>query len=143
MTTQTSTPGGLVRRSVSYTGNGATTNYAIPFAVTHRPSIVVKVAGVIVTNYTFAADNSSITFAAAPANGASILITSAVSVYASAAVMPNPLNTKATLGMADQITRTKTTVTQGGSKTVTHGNIDDASVAGTLIGKSGLVRTTR
>lgn len=60
---------------VTYTGNGATTVYTVPFAYINKYHIVVLVAGVSKTQGTdFTISGSTLTFVAAPANGAVVLI---------------------------------------------------------------------
>lgn len=94
--------------------------------------MVVTVAGSVVTNYTWAADNSSITFAAAPANLAAIKIIEGASKHASGAILVDPMKTKSTVGLGDQqATAALATVTSTESGVITnHVNVDD--VQGTL-----------
>lgn len=58
---------------VRYTGNGSTTNYTFSFPYLSQDHIKVRVAGSLVTNWSFL-NASTIQFAAAPANGAVIEI---------------------------------------------------------------------
>jgi hypothetical protein len=57
----------------TYTGNGSTTQYTFSFPYLSEDDVVVKVASVVVSNYSFA-NSSTILFTSAPANGASIEI---------------------------------------------------------------------
>lgn len=72
MTVHASTP------ITSYTGNGVTTIFAFGFKILQASDLRVLVAGAVVTNYTVSGVGSpsggSITFTAAPANGATIII---------------------------------------------------------------------
>lgn len=58
---------------VRYTGNGSTTNYTFPFPYLSQDHIKVRVAGSLVTNWSFL-NSSTIQFVSAPANGAVIEI---------------------------------------------------------------------
>jgi hypothetical protein len=58
---------------VRYTGNGSTTNYTFSFPYLSQDHIKVRVAGSLVTNWSFL-NASTIQFAVAPANGAVIEI---------------------------------------------------------------------
>lgn len=70
--------------SVSYTGNGATTAYAVPFRFLASTDLVVTVAGVtktIVTDYTVSGaggTSGTVTFLVAPANATAVVIRRAV-----------------------------------------------------------------
>jgi len=57
----------------TYTGDGSTTQYTFSFPYLSEDDVVVKVASVVVSNYSFA-NSSTILFTSAPANGASIEI---------------------------------------------------------------------
>lgn len=59
--------------SVTYTGNGSTTAYNVPFPYLNKSHVYVYVNGVLTTAYTWTS-TSIITFSAAPANAATILI---------------------------------------------------------------------
>jgi Phage T7 tail fibre protein len=58
---------------VRYTGNGATTNYTFSFPYISSDHVKVRVAGVLVTTWSFL-NSSTIQFLSAPANGAVIEI---------------------------------------------------------------------
>ena len=57
----------------TYTGNGSTTNYSFTFPYLETTDIKVSVNGVLTTAYTLA-NATTISFNAAPANGAAIRI---------------------------------------------------------------------
>jgi hypothetical protein len=144
LTTQTSTKGALVRQSTSYIGDGELTAYAVGFPVVDRSRVVVKVDGSITAAFTWNSASTTITFTVAPADLAAILITDATSKHASAAVLPNPLETKSTLGLADQPARTAVTSiteTRSSGGNVVIKSTDDATAGGPLAGSISLTRT--
>jgi hypothetical protein len=59
---------------VRYTGNGATTTYAIPFSYRSVDDLSATVNGTVVTTYTLDGAGTNLTFNVAPANGAAIEI---------------------------------------------------------------------
>ena len=65
----------------NYTGNGTTTQYAVPFAFQNKSDVSVYVSGSLVTNYIWA-NADTIQFNAAPANAAPIIFVRQTSVPA-------------------------------------------------------------
>jgi hypothetical protein len=59
---------------VRYTGNGATTTYAIPFSYRSVDDLSATVNGTVVTTYTLDGAGTNLTFNVAPVNGAAIEI---------------------------------------------------------------------
>lgn len=96
--------------SVSYTGNGSNTVFAVPFPFLATTELVVTVAGVLKTlnvHYTVAdgQPTGSVTFGSAVANGAALLIVRTVPITQTLSLRAQgPFSAKAHEDALDELT---------------------------------------